>query len=94
MLIVLVFIYFVDEWHTSTDVDILITHEPPMMILDKSSGRHWGNLPLRNRVMEIRPQYHLFGHAHESYGIVQSGTTIFLMALLWIICISYAMRHD
>ena len=35
-----------------------------------------------------------FGHAHESYGIVQSGTTIFLMALLWIICISYAMRHD
>ena len=60
-----------------TDVDILITHEPPMMILDKSSGRHWGNLPLRNRVIEIRPQYHLFGHAHESYGIVQSGTTIF-----------------
>lgn len=60
-----------------TDVDILITHEPPMMILDKSSGRHWGNLPLRNRVMEVRPQYHLFGHAHESYGIVQSGTTIF-----------------
>ena len=25
-----------------TDVDILITHEPPMMILDESGGTHWG----------------------------------------------------
>jgi Icc-related predicted phosphoesterase len=60
-----------------TDTDILITHEPPMMILDKSSGRHWGNQPLRNRVMEVKPQYHLFGHAHESYGMVEMRTTIF-----------------
>ena len=60
-----------------TDVDILITHEPPLMILDKSSGRHCGNLSLRNQVVEVKPQYHLFGHAHESYGMAQMGATIF-----------------
>ena len=61
-----------------TDTDILITHEPPLMILDKSSGRNWGNLPLRNRVLEVKPHYHLFGHAHESYGMAQMEATIFL----------------
>lgn len=50
------------------EIDILITHEPPVMILDESSGTHWGNAPLRNRVFEIKPKYHLFGHAHDAYG--------------------------
>ena len=59
------------------DVDVLITHEPPMMIRDKSNGTHWGNLPLRNRVMEIKPKFHLFGHAHESYGTDVFGNTVF-----------------
>ena len=59
------------------DVNVLITHEPPMMILDESNGTHWGNLPLRNRVMEIKPQYHLFGHAHEAYGIIVQDGIIF-----------------
>ena len=27
------------------DVDVLITHEPPVMILDESDGTHWGNAP-------------------------------------------------
>lgn len=50
------------------DVDVLVTHEPPIMILDESDGTHWGNLPLRNKVLQVKPQYHLFGHAHSSYG--------------------------
>ena len=50
-------------------INVLITHEPPIMILDKSSGIHWGNTPLRNRVLEVKPRYHLFGHAHEANGI-------------------------
>lgn len=29
------------------DVDVLITHEPPAMILDESNGTHWGNSALR-----------------------------------------------
>ena len=48
--------------------DIVVTHEPPVMILDESNGVNWGNAPLRNRVQEIKPRYHLFGHAHDAYG--------------------------
>ena len=59
------------------DVDVLVTHEPPIMILDKSSGIHWGNAPLWNRVLEVKPHYHLFGHAHEANGIIEEDGIIF-----------------
>ena len=64
------------------DTDVVITHEPPVMILDKSAGTHWGNAPLRNRILEIRPKYHLFGHAHESYGALKQESTVFSNASL------------
>ena len=64
------------------DVDVLITHEAPSMILDKSSGIHWGNKPLYDRVFEIRPKYHLFGHAHESYATLKQNGIIFSNAAL------------
>lgn len=58
--------------HTETfipyDVDVLVTHEPPIMILDKSSDTYWGNAPLRNRIFETQPNYHLFGHVHDAFG--------------------------
>lgn len=60
-----------------SDVDILVTHEPPIMILDESNGIHWGNAPLRNKVLQIKPKYHLFGHAHESYGTEKHDDIIF-----------------
>ena len=50
------------------DVDVLVTHEPPSMILDESNKTHWGNLPLRKRVLEVKPYYHMFGHAHDDFG--------------------------
>lgn len=28
-------------------------------------------------VSEIKPKYHLFGHIHDSYGVVDTGTTVF-----------------
>ena len=58
-------------------VDILVTHEPPAMILDESNNTHWGNALLRHRVLEIKPRYHLFGHAHESYGTENRDGIIF-----------------
>lgn len=58
-------------------IDVLITHEPPVMILDESSGIHWGNAPLRNRVFEIKPRYHLFGHAHNAFGIEEKEGIVF-----------------
>lgn len=57
--------------------DIVITHEPPIMILDESAGTHWGNFPLFKRIMEVRPRYHLFGHAHESCGTLKQDNIIF-----------------
>lgn len=59
------------------DTDIVVTHEPPMMILDKSAGIYWGNAPLFKRIMEVKPRYHLFGHAHESYGTVKQNGIVF-----------------
>lgn len=59
------------------EIDVLVTHEPPVMILDESSGTHWGNAPLRNRVFEIKPKYHLFGHAHDAYGTAKQEGIVF-----------------
>lgn len=64
------------------NADIVITHEPPIMILDEESGRHWGNMPLRNRILSVHPRYHLFGHAHGSYGTVKQEGIIFSNASL------------
>jgi len=65
-----------------SDTNVLVTHEPPVMILDESSGVHWGNAPLRNRITEIKPRYHLFGHAHEGYSIEKQEGIVFSNASL------------
>ena len=64
------------------DTDIVVTHEPPVMILDESVGIHWGNAPLRNRILEAKPRYHLFGHAHNGYGILKQDGIVFSNAAL------------
>lgn len=64
------------------ETDVVVTHEPPVMILDQSSGIHWGNAPLRNRIFEVSPKYHLFGHAHQDYGTVEQEGIIFSNAAL------------
>ena len=64
------------------NTDVIITHEPPVMILDRSAGTHWGNAPLRNRIVEVKPRYHLFGHAHDGYGILKQDGIVFSNAAL------------
>ena len=64
------------------DADVVVTHEPPVMILDESAGVHWGNAPLRNRILQVKPRYHLFGHAHNSYGTPQRDGIVFSNAAL------------
>lgn len=64
------------------DADIVVTHEPPLMILDEEAETHWGNILLRNRLLEVKPKYHLFGHAHKSYGIVKQEGIVYSNASL------------
>jgi Icc-related predicted phosphoesterase len=46
---------------------ILVTHSPCHQILDNES-RHFGSSVLLTRVLELKPDLHVFGHVHESYG--------------------------
>ena len=50
----------------TSDIDVLITHSPPYGIGDKSIGidNHFGSISLLEKVMEIKPKVHIFGHIH------------------------------
>lgn len=65
-------------------IDVLVTHGPPKGILDEVlefnslTGEievRWCGCPeLYNRVMDIKPKVHFFGHIHENQGcLVQNG---------------------
>lgn len=77
------------------DTDVLITHSPPFGILDKVHPRPHGvavqapdvDVPLgcealHSRVQALRPQVHVFGHIHDSYGTQILGKTIFVNACI------------
>lgn len=54
-------------------VDILVTHGPPLGILDyveygPDKGLHVGDGMLADKVIQKKPKYHIFGHIHEAYG--------------------------
>ena len=58
------------------DTDILLTHCPPHNILDLSPAwrhrpaEHCGSKSLLNKVLDINPIAHAFGHIHEGYGCI------------------------
>lgn len=63
--------------------DILITHGPPIGVLDMSvyNGNLCGCKRLLNRIREIKPKYHVFGHIHFYGGqIKKEGETTFINA--------------
>lgn len=63
------------------DVDILVTHGPPRGILDEThTGIHAGCDDLRERVFELEPALHVFGHIHEARGRIERGETTFINA--------------
>lgn len=60
------------------DTDVLITHGPPHGIRDEAPmpnpdtlDRHVGCEMLLDRVLQVRPRVHVFGHIHEGYGILE-----------------------
>ena len=65
------------------DTDILITHGPPLGILDCSrQGLHLGCAILKEAVRKIKPVVHAFGHIHEGYGTVSNEDIYYVNAAL------------
>uniref|UniRef100_A0A6H2A255 Putative calcineurin-like phosphoesterase n=1 Tax=viral metagenome TaxID=1070528 RepID=A0A6H2A255_9ZZZZ len=67
------------------DTNILITHGPAYGILDIvpfPKPEHVGCSDLLNKVKEIKPRLHIFGHIHDCYGIKQIEETTFINASL------------
>ncbi|CAJ0940059.1 unnamed protein product, partial [Mesorhabditis belari] len=63
------------------DVDILITHGPPLGYLDaRAKDQHYGDEQLLEAVEQRDPKFHVFGHIHECYGAMTNGRTIFVNA--------------
>lgn len=63
------------KWDLIPDsTDILITHGPLYGVLDQASqdGTPLGCRELRDRVRRLRPRYHVFGHIHNSYGVMHA----------------------
>ncbi len=51
------------------DVDILVTHGPEYLILDKNfKGESCGDRMLSKALENKNPRVHIFGHIHEGYG--------------------------
>mgnify|MGYP003692111983 CR=1 FL=1 len=63
------------------DTDILITHGPPFGTLDRTtSGNHVGCEVLAEKLAAIQPKLHVFGHIHESHGLIEKNGTVFVNA--------------
>ena len=64
------------------DTDVLITHQPPLCVLDYDGHRHYGSPELFEKIQIVRPKLHLFGHIHATFGTSLSNGTIFSNAAL------------
>lgn len=62
------------------DTDLLITHGPPMGILDETRTGPAGCALLAKRVLEVKPVLHVFGHIHGGRGSVARGETLYVNA--------------
>jgi Icc-related predicted phosphoesterase len=65
-------------------LDILITHGPPLEVLDCAPGQnfHGGCPQLRDAVVRKHPRLHVFGHVHGGYGTLPTLNTMFANAAL------------
>jgi|SRR5579871_1333776 len=69
-----------EKWNKiPSKVDVLVTHGPPLRILDlNQDGEHVGCGDLYEVLTKrVKPRLHVFGHIHNGYGIVAEGRTLF-----------------
>lgn len=58
------------HWDKIQPCDILVTHGPPYGFLDENMlGGRCGCDQLLNKILEIRPKAHIFGHIHDNNGL-------------------------
>ena len=62
------------------DTDILLTHGPAHGILDLCANGNVGCEILKEKVEEIKPQFHIFGHIHSDKGEKITEDTVFINA--------------
>jgi len=62
------------------DTDVLITHGPPQGILDECRSGKVGCAELLKRIIEVKPDWHIFGHIHPTYGYECAHGTTFVNA--------------
>lgn len=70
--------YFEKIKQIPANTDVLISHHPPLGILDLDGKINFGCPELLHKTLEIQPKYHLFGHIHNDYGIEKSKSTTFI----------------
>lgn len=57
------------EWSIGKDVDIVMTHGPPLGVLDYTDSKvRAGSSSLFRAVARAQPRLHCFGHIHEGWG--------------------------
>jgi Icc-related predicted phosphoesterase len=72
-----------EKWNKiPRDIDILVTHGPPMGILDQvPDGERVGCEDLMDIVERVKPKLHVFGHIHHSGpNILKTSSTTFVNA--------------
>lgn len=75
------------------DVDVLVTHCPPRDIMDTApNGYRCGSTSLRDRIKDIKPKLHVFGHMHGGSGMRKINGTIY--ANCSILDDEYCYKHD
>jgi len=66
------------------NLDVLITHGPPLGHLDSSSIKSGLGCPfLKEVVDQIRPRFHVFGHIHNSYGREDTDHVTYINAAIY-----------
>lgn len=65
------------------DTDILVTHTPPQGILDKTMSKEKvGCEVLKQRLKDLSPRIHCFGHIHPAYGKKRIDDTLYINAAI------------
>jgi Icc-related predicted phosphoesterase len=60
--------------------NVLVTHGPPMGVLDRVGNEHVGCYDLNIAVGRIQPEANIFGHIHCGHGQVDQGGTTYVNA--------------